>query len=111
MPKIEDITAYDDTRKSYTFEVYPIGTNFNPVAGVYMFTASSTQQNGTREYTPIYIGETHSFRDRPLNSNHPKWEEALIWGFDHICVHVNANSRVLIQNKLIDAYNPPLNKT
>ena len=109
MPKIEDFTFYGNTGKAYPFKVYSVGTNFNPVAGVYMFTKRSINRQGVVVHTIRYIGETHSFKDRPLNSNHPKWESARRMGLDHICVHVT-NSRMSIQNDLIDRYKPPLNK-
>ena len=109
MPKIEDFTFYGSTGQAYNFEVYPIGTYFFPVAGVYMFTKRSTNQKGFVVHTIRYIGETQSFRDRPLNSGHPKWGTALKMGFDHICV-LATNSRMFIQNNLINRYNPPLNK-
>ena len=64
--KNENITAYDNTGNSYTFEVYPIGIIFRAVAGVYIFTKKSINQQGNSEYTHLYIGETSSFKTDPL---------------------------------------------
>ena len=110
MPMIERFNFYDNNSNSYNFQVFPTGTSFLPNAGVYMFTKRWTDQQGKIWHTIIYIGETRSFRDRPLNSNHPKWESANQLGFDHICVYPT-NNRVWVQNALIDKYNPPLNRT
>ena len=38
MSKIEDLTLFDNTGEKHTFEVYPKGTEFKSVAGIYAFT-------------------------------------------------------------------------
>ena len=96
MPKIADLTLRDNTGKEYAFEVYPTGTEFNSVAGVYIF----TKRDDNRNHDILYIGETESFKDRPLSWGHPKWEAATRMGFNHICV-LHPPNRVSIQNRLI----------
>lgn len=49
----------------YVYTVYEIGTNWNDVAGNYIFAKETSPRN--RE--PIYIGETESFKDRLPNHN------------------------------------------
>ena len=110
MSMIERFNFYDNNNNSYNFEVYPKGTIFLPNAGVYMFTNRWTDQQGEIWHTIIYIGETQSFRDRPLNSNHSKWASADELGFNCVCVYPTYN-RVWLQNALIDKYDPPLNRT
>ena len=110
MPMIEHFVFYNENGNPYNFEVYPTGTNFLPNAGVYMFTKRWVDQREVIWHRPIYIGETQSFRDRPLDSGHPKWADVVRLGFNCICVYAT-NNRVAIQDDLIDKYNPPLNKT
>lgn len=112
MAMIEYFTFYDKSGTPYSFQVYPsIGEDFPSLSGVYMFTKRWTDQHRGIWHTVIYIGETQSFRDRPLDSGHPKWISAILSEFDHICIHPTILNRVAIQNDLIDKYNPPLNKT
>ena len=106
MPKVGDLTFSDNTGNKYTFGVYPKETNFNDVAGVYAF----TRLNNMGKHDVLYIGETHSFKDRPLGWGHEKWGAATRMGLTHICVMQTAN-RVAIQNRLIAFYDPPLNRT
>lgn len=110
MSKVEDFTFYDENETPYNFQVYTTDTLFNPIAGVYMFTSRvENQQERTTTHHIRYIGETHSFRDRPLNSNHEEWANAVALGFNCICVYPTNGDRVAIQDDLIDKYNPPLN--
>lgn len=111
MSMIEYFTFEDNNGTLYDFEVYPKGTHFLPNAGVYMFTNRvENQQQGTTTHYIRYIGETQSFRDRPLNSNHSKWASADELGFNCVCIYPTYN-RVWLQNALIDKYDPPLNRT
>lgn len=110
MSEITTCTFYDKNGTSYDFQVYPLATDFFAKAGVYMFTKRWTDQQGGFWHTPLYIGETGSFRDRPLNSNHPKWKSADELGFNRICAYPT-NNRLWLQNALIDKYDPPLNRT
>ena len=112
MSIIEYFTFYDENGTPYIFQVYPsIGEDFPSLAGVYMFTKRFIDPQKGLTHRVIYIGETQSFRDRPLDSGHPKWISAIISGFDHICIYPTISNRVAIQDALIDKYNPPLNKT
>lgn len=91
---------------SHRFEVYPQGTTFKDVGGVYMFTKINA--NGTQNV--LYVGETGSFRDRPLGWGHEEWGAATRMGLTHICV-LQTSNRVSIQDKLIEGFQPSLNKT
>ena len=102
---------YDKDGTPYDFQVYPLATDFYRKAGVYMFTKRWTDRQGEIWHTVIYIGETHSFKDRPLDSGHPKWTSAVRLGFNRICAYPTDGDRVAIQDALIDKYNPPLNRT
>jgi excinuclease UvrABC nuclease subunit len=98
------LELFDNTRQRYFFEIYPKGATFPHEAGVYVF----TKRNSNRKHDILYIGETESFKYR-LGSGHEKWRSATRMGLTHICILETAN-RVFIQNRLIEAHNPPLNE-
>ena len=108
---IEYFTFYDENETPYNFQVYTTDTLFNPIAGVYMFTKRWIDTQGKIWHRLLYIGEAQSFKDRPLNSNHEEWANAVALGFNCICVYPTNGDRVAIQDDLIDKYDPPLNKT
>lgn len=89
----------------YEFSVYQQGGNWNDVGGIYIFSGLSSR----REWVPIYIGQTDSFRNRiPL---HEKWIPAMRLGATH--VHAMAESqeakRLQVERLLIATYQPALN--
>ena len=100
----ETLTLSDRNGNNYDFEVYPTGTQFNAVQGVYVF----TKRDNNLRHQILYVGETESFKDRPLGWGHEKWGSATRAGVTHICVFPTRN-RVYIQNQLIAKYNPSLN--
>ena len=106
MAKIADLPLSDNAGNEYTFEVYPKETQFNDVAGVYVFTK---RDDSNREHSILYIGQTDSFKKRPLNWPHHKYGAATRKGMTHICV-LQTSNRERIENKLIENYNPPLNE-
>ena len=89
---------------SHEFEVHLSGTTFRDVGGVYMFT--KINDDGT--HYVLYVGETESFKDRPLGWGHEEWGAATRMGLTHVCV-LQTSNRVYIQDKLIEAFQPPLN--
>ena len=106
---IEYFTFYDEDGTPYNFEVHSAGTIFKPIAGVYMFTKRWVDQQGVTWHRPIYIGETQSFKDRPLDSGHPKWASAVRLGFNCVCVYPTIMNRRDIQDALVDKFSPSLN--
>ena len=93
--------------KQYAFNVYPAGTSFIDDGAVYIFAS----YNPYREYFVAYVGETGSMKDRI--PGHEKWDCAKEYGADSICVlwENSLLSRLTIEQDLIEAYNPPCNKT
>ena len=71
----------------YTYRVYSLDTNWDDVPGNYIF----AKRDSTR-WTPIYIGETSSLKDRL--PNHEKWPCAKRNGVTDIHAHVNSNGRL-----------------
>ena len=50
---VEHHTFYDLSGNQHLFEVYPVGSTFYNVGGVYMF----TKRNSDGTHTVLYIGE------------------------------------------------------
>ena len=80
------------------------GTRWADRSGVYIFTAV-----GPLGWEPYYIGETISFADRL--PTHERWAEAVRLGATHVhaAVVTPEATRVGLQDRLIRAYQPPLN--
>jgi len=61
----KDLNAeFNGRLRRYSFDVYPIGTLFNPVGAVYVFTKRSVDALGKGTHELLYIGETGSLADR-----------------------------------------------
>lgn len=67
---------------SYQFQLHPIGTEYLPRSGVYIFVKIGT--NG--KWDPIYIGETSSFQRRLYNDLrlHHQWPGIVAHRASHI---------------------------
>jgi len=76
--------------RRYSFDVYPIGTLFNPVGAVYVFTKRSVDALGKGTHELLYIGETGSLADRM--PNHDKLAAVLYRGANCVCIHQDENS-------------------
>ncbi|MDQ0313667.1 hypothetical protein J2S73_000104 [Amorphus orientalis] len=95
---------------SYRTELFPIGTQFNAVSGVYILCASTSPDR----WTALYVGETQSLYDR-LNAN-PGAHDGIVCasgcGATHIAV-MRADGdalRLLVETDLRHSLNPPCNK-
>jgi len=90
---------------SHEFTVYSKSGQWNNVAGIYIF-AGINQQN---QWNPYYIGQCDNFQNRI--PSHEKWDTAQSLGATHI--HAMAvpsqADRDLIEQVLIQAYQPALN--
>lgn len=89
----------------HEFNVYDLGGVWNDVPGVYIF--SRTNEAG--RWVALYIGQTHSFKDRI--PHHEQWFSALAKGITHVhaLVEYDEEERRRIESKLIGLYRPPLN--
>lgn len=102
-----NVTANNST---YQFKVYGINAEFPDVGGVYIFSKVTSDQQGVMQNEFLYIGETHSFKNR-LKPSHAEWNNALNRGMNRISIYVPQyqSAREDIQNKLITAFQPPFN--
>ena len=55
-----NITWRGTSGQSYTFETHPVGTQFKPISGVYIF----CRQIPSGNWESLYVGETKSLQDR-----------------------------------------------
>ena len=72
MERIENLVLSDKDGDEYIFQLYPVGTRFHQIPGVYVFVKRTTNQRGVSEGIILYVGETGSFKHRQLHSNHHK---------------------------------------
>lgn len=91
----------------YTFNLYPIGTNFKAIAGVYIF----TKQRVDKKWRAIYIGETEDLSTR--FDDHHKMDCIEDEGATHICILSvgmgKKKDRQAVEADLIASENPPCN--
>ena len=91
---------------SYDFEVFPVGTIFNAVSGVYI----ACRQIPTGNFEALYVGKTQSFRDR-LNAGAQNHSGLLcvarngMTDIAALCVSGNAE-RIRIETDLRHALRP-----
>lgn len=90
---------------TYEFIIYQPATQWNNVAGIYIFAGVNLQN----QWVPYYIGQCDSFQNRI--PSHEQWDKARSLGATH--VHAQgvplAADRDLIERQLIQAYQPCLN--
>ena len=71
--------------RSYTYYIYPRGTQFTPEQpGNYIH----AKETSPHKFSPVYIGQTKDLNERL--SNHEKRECVNKHGATHVCVHINA---------------------
>ena len=58
---VQKVTWYGRSRTGYTYTVYSMNTNWNDVPGNYIFARQTSN-----DWSALYIGETVSFKNRPL---------------------------------------------
>lgn len=111
MAKIEDFAFYGASENKYIFQVYPIGTEFKDVGGVYIFTRREVNSGGNVMHNLLYIGQTNSLPGR-ITRLHHKWEGIVRNGGNCVCVYseLNRPNRNTIENDLIRKYQPAFNK-
>ena len=98
---------------TYNFEAYPLDTSFNDIGAVYIFAKYIPNQDGTGTYTPLYIGQTISLRNRILgHRHHGKWNCVENYGVNCICVHRDADSQSRMEKEtdLLAVSKPPCNE-
>ena len=108
MGKISN-AEFSGSSGTYSFEVYPIDTTFNPIGAVYIFTRRSVNSDGKGVHEFVYIGQTDSLGNRI--PRHEKWPDIRRNQANCICVHVDRDesSRLRKETDLRGCYATPCN--
>ena len=107
----KDVEFQGASGRKYIFQAYTLKSKvFKDVGGVYIFAREVPNQHRGKNYYPLYIGQTNSFRNR-LTASHEKWPCAVQNNVDCLCVLVEDNtfSRRAIELDLLSKYNTPCN--
>ena len=93
------------TGKEYLYDIYPIDTNWNDVAGNYIF----AKETSPHKWDAVYIGETESFKNRLPNHNELPCVKRN--GGTHLHAHTNQDSKARLDEEadLIATGRPPCN--
>lgn len=97
--------------RKYSFELWPIGTNFNDIAGVYIFCRRLANGN----WGAVYIGESSSLKGR-LSSNlatHHRLDAIKRQGATHICalpISGHPSLRLAVETDLRQLIKPICNR-
>ena len=93
--------------KEYKYWIHPIGTSFEDKPGNYIF----AKETAPDRWTPIYIGETDSLKDRL--SSHEKMPCVRRYGGTHVHVHTSSADATIRRDEesdLLDKWDPPCNR-
>jgi len=87
------------------FTIGDLNTKWKDIPGIYIFCSINAQN----QWTPIYVGQASSLHDRI--SSHDRLDEARRLGCKSIHAKVveNQAQRDLLEKRLIQAFQPPLN--
>lgn len=123
-------------QNTYTFTLYPIGTNFYQIAGIYIFIILPPEAEALlvaealealpmdealealpaaealeAQYSLLYAGITNNFRGRFYQ--HHKIQQAIALGMTHIGIlkRHSTRKRKTTEKDLLKTHNPPLNQT
>lgn len=100
---------YGQSGLEYLFELFPVGTTFNPVSAIYIFCSRVSPTN----WTALYVGESESLHDR-LNTGitqHSGFKRATLRGATHIAVMrtYDKSERLRIETDLRHGLKPVCN--
>ena len=97
-----------ESGKQYRFKVFPLGTRFRKIGGVYAI-AYSANAHGVHRHRILYVGHTEDF-SQPFDK-HGKVQDLVRLGAD--CIRVQSDksekSRVEKQRDLVATFSPACN--
>ena len=99
------------SKTPYVFEIYPIGTAFHAVSGVYILCRKIP---GASTWEALYVGETQSLHQR-LNAgiaHHDGYRRAVRQGATHVGALVvnDETNRLRVETDLRHGLNPVANR-
>ena len=94
---------------AYRFKIFPLGTRFRKISGVYVVGSRYRGTNGGRRFVPLYVGNTEDF-SLPMDQHH-KAKDFTEQGANCICLQLDAveDSRLAKQRDLIAGLHPACN--
>jgi hypothetical protein len=97
------------SRQKYSLQLYPWGTSFRSLGGVYVVTHAEPNLQGGNSHQIVYVGQTGDLSER--FEFHHKAYCFRLHKASHICVYLEQNekARLSIESDLIAGYNPPCN--
>jgi hypothetical protein len=98
-----------DSGKTYRFRIYPLGTKFRKIGGVYIITNRYHREDAGYRHKTLYIGRTGDFSE-PMDQ-HDKVREFVEHGANCICVlsDESEDSRLVKERDLIASLHPVCN--
>jgi hypothetical protein len=84
MASLGKMTFRGKSGRAYRFKVFPLGTRFRNISGVYVVGNRLRCIDGRYKVTPLYIGHTEDF-SQPFDRHH-KAKDFAEQGADCICV-------------------------
>lgn len=79
--------------KKYTYDIFPIGTDWYGVPGNYIF----AKESSPGKWQAVYIGETESFKERL--PNHNELPCIRLNGGTHTHAHVNRDNSARLEEE------------
>ena len=98
------------TGKQYRFKVFPLGTRFRKLSGIYVIAYRARGADGSHRHKILYVGNTEDF-SQPFEK-HSKAQDLVRLGANCICVQrdLSADSRQKKEQDLIAAFCPAGNE-
>jgi hypothetical protein len=98
-----------ESGKKYRFQVFPLGTRFRKVSGVYLIAYRGRNNEGSHRHKILYVGQTQDL-SQPFQQ-HRKAQDLMRLGANCICVQSDKSeeSRVTKERDLVTMFSPPCN--
>jgi hypothetical protein len=109
MPALGRFVFKGKSGKSYRFKVYPLGTRFRKISGVYVIASRLPGTNGGHRLVALYVGHTEDF-SQPFSQHH-KAQQFTERGATCVCLQSDdvEESRLAKERDLIAGLHPACN--
>ena len=109
MASLGKATFTSKSGNQYRFKVFPLGTRFRKISGVYLIAFRARGSHGEYRHKILYVGNTKDF-SQPFEK-HPKAQDLVRLGTNCICVQADKSeeSRLEKERDLVAAFSPARN--
>jgi excinuclease UvrABC nuclease subunit len=107
--KLADLNLKGISGKEYKFLVYPLGTKFKAIGGVYYISKRTKNQDGIGSHSPIYVGETSDLSERFDNHHKSSCFDRKNANCISVLINSSEKERLVIEKDLKKNYNPTCN--